>query len=227
MPRKCAVPGRRASVWFAGVCLMLGSSFGVERSGVVHAASPEEGQAGGLERTESVANSWQASAAVEDWPAVAQGIDAMAERARSEPETRYVRAVAALRLGNSERALAELQGLAEQLPELREQIAALEAECQLEHGPFEAAASYYAAQSSPSYWLRAAQAWQRAGRVKEALGRSSACFARARIERGRSARGRCERSSPSERGCCRWRAKSTVGWPWRRYSPAQTKRIDV
>src|SRR5512138_2983306 len=128
MPGKCLVPGRRARVWFAGVCLVLGSSFfGAEREGVVHAATPGEGRS--PEREAALANSWQAAAAVEDWPAVARNIDALAERARSEPEARYVRAVAALRLGQSERALAELQGLAERLPNLREQIAALEAEC--------------------------------------------------------------------------------------------------
>ena len=136
---------------------------------MVHAASPAGEDSERLDRSASVATSWQAAAAIEDWQGVAHGIDALTARARSGPETRYVRAVAALRLGHSERALELLQGLAEQLPELRDQIAALRAECQLEHGPFEAAASYYAAQSSPAYWLRAAQAWQRAGRTNEAL----------------------------------------------------------
>jgi soluble lytic murein transglycosylase len=169
MSGKCPVPGRRGSAWFAGVCLLFGSSFGPELAGVVQAASYAGGQSERLDPIASVAPSWQAAAVIEDWQGVAQGIDALTERARSEPEARYVRAVAALRLGQSERALELLQGLAEQLPELRGQIAALEAECQLEHGPFETAARYYAAQSSPSYWLRAAQAWQRAGRVQDAL----------------------------------------------------------
>lgn len=185
---KCAVPGRRASAWFAGVCLLFGS--GSELVGLVHAAShvPER-----LDPSASVVSSWQAAAVIEDWQGVAQGIDALTERARSEPEARYVRAVAALRLGQSERALGLLQGLAEQLPELREQIATLEAECQLEHGPFESAAQYYAAQSSPAYWLRAAQAWQRAGRVPEALREIervlNASPDRSRVIRARTLRG--------------------------------------
>ena len=198
MPGNCVVPGRRASLWFTGVCLVLGSTFlGAERCGVVRAASPVEDPSGALERGGSVANSWQAAAAVEDWPAVAESIDAMAERARSEPQARYVRAVAALRLGQSERALKELQGLAEQVPDLREQIAALEAECQLEHGPFEAAAHYYAAQSSPSYWLHAAQAWQRAGRLEEALGEVERVL-RARPDRARVIRARALRAELAE-----------------------------
>src|SRR4051794_10756555 len=111
MPGKAAVPGRRRSAWFAGVCLLLGSTFGSERAGVVHAASQAGGASEGLEGSGSGASSWQAAAAVEDWQGVAHGIDALTERARSEPEARYVRAVAALRLGQSERALELMQGL--------------------------------------------------------------------------------------------------------------------
>jgi soluble lytic murein transglycosylase len=177
---------------------LLGSTFGLERVGMVQAASHAGGPSERLEGSASVATSWQAAAAVEDWQGVAQGIDALTERARSEPETRYVRAVAALRLGQSERALGLLQGLAEQLPELRGQIAALEAECQLEHGPFEVAASYYAAQSSPSYWLRAAQAWQRAGRVQEAL-REIERVLEAGADRSRTIRARTLRGEIAER----------------------------
>lgn len=197
MPGQCGVPGRRASVWFAGVCLLLGSTFSnVGNGGVVHAASQDGGHEGRLER-EATGASWQAAAALEDWHQVAEGIDALAERSRSEPATRYVRAVAALRLGQSERALEALQGLAAQLPELREQIAALEAECQLEHGPFETAAGYYAAQSSPSQWLRAAQAWQRAGRVQEAL-REIERVLDARPDRIRQVRARTLRAEIAE-----------------------------
>lgn len=196
MPVKRAVSGRRKGVWFAGVCLLFGSFLGGERSGVVHAATEAEGPA--LESGVPNASSWQSAAAVEDWPEVARGIDALATRARSEPETRYVRAVAAVRLGQSERALAELQGLAEQLPELQEQIAALVAECQLEHGPFEAAAQYYAAQSSPVYWLRAAQAWQRAGRLEEALSEINRVLS-ARPDRTRMVRARSLRAELAER----------------------------
>ncbi|HKO94420.1 MAG TPA: lytic transglycosylase domain-containing protein, partial [Polyangiaceae bacterium] len=106
--------------------------------------------------------------------------------------------VAALRLGQGERALELLQGLGEQLPELRGQLAALEAECQLEHGPFEAAASYYAAQPSPAYWLRAAQAWQRAGREQEAL-REIERVLGANPDRSRLIRARTLRAEIAER----------------------------
>lgn len=204
MPGRCGVPGRRASVWFAGVCLLFGSCFISTGSvGVVHAASedsePREAQhEPSLTNGGAGASSWQAAAALEDWPRVAEGIDALAESSRTEPATRYVRAVAALRLGQTDRALEALRGLADQLPELREQIAALEAECQLEQGPFELAAGYYAAQSSPGQWLRAAQAWQRAGRVQEALHEIERVLD-ARPDRIRQTRARTLRAEIAER----------------------------
>jgi soluble lytic murein transglycosylase len=178
---------------------------------VVHAASPDGRPSEALEPTVPGRTSWQAAAALEDWQGVATGIDAMPERARSEPEARYVRAVAALRLGQSERALAALQGLAEQLPELHGQIAALEAECQLEHGPFEAAASYYAAQSSPSYWLRAAQAWQRAGRMQEALGQIERVLA-SRPDQPRTIRARALRAEIAEQAGLLSLAREEYRW---------------
>jgi soluble lytic murein transglycosylase len=209
MSGKCAVPRRRG--WFAGACLLFASCFGWERVGAVHAASPAGPPSERLEPGLPGANSWQAAAAIEDWQGVAQGIDALAAPARSEPEARYVRAVAALRLGQSERALELLQGLAEQLPELREQIAALEAECQLEHGPFEAAASYYAAQASPSYWLRAAQAWQRAGRDKEALSEIERVLG-ADPDNGRMTRARALRAEIAERAGLASLAREEYRW---------------
>jgi soluble lytic murein transglycosylase len=212
MPGKCGVPGRRASGWFAGVCLLFGLSFSSEEcAGVVHAASQDGTQSERLDSVRAAASSWHAAAAVEDWKGVAEGIDAMTERARGEPEARYVRAVAALRLGQSERALEALQGLAEQLPELRVQIAALEAECQLEHGPFEAAASYYSAQSSSSYWLSAAQAWQRAGRVKEALGEIERVLD-ARPDRIRTQQARALRAEIAERAGLLSLAREEYRW---------------
>ena len=178
---------------------------------MVHVANAAEHPAERLEPSVSVAGSWQAAAAVEDWQAVAQGIDAMTARVRSEPETRYVRAVAALRLGHSERALELLQGLGERLPELQGQIAALEAECQLEHGPFEAAARYYAAQASPSYWLRAAQAWQRAGREQEALHELERVL-EANPDRSRMIRARTLRAEIAERAGLSSLARDEYRW---------------
>jgi len=212
MPGKCGVPGRRASGWFAGVCLLLSFSFASEEcAGVVHAASQDAAPSERPDSARAGATSWQAAAAVEDWKGVAEGIDAMTESARREPEARYVRAVAALRLGQSERALEALQGLTEQLPELEGQIAALQAECQLEHGPFEAAASYYAAQSSSSYWLRAAQAWQRAGRVKEALGEIERVLD-ARPDRIRAQQARALRAEIAERAGLLSLAREEYRW---------------
>jgi soluble lytic murein transglycosylase len=211
MPGKCFVPARRACVVFASVCLLVASAFSAECVGAVHAESPAGGNAQALDSAMPLADSWQAAAAIEDWPAVAQRIDAMTERLRSEPETRYVRAVAALRLGQTEQALAALQGLAEQLPELRAQVAALEAECQSELGPFEAAASYFAAQSTPSSWLRAAKAWQRAGRVKEALAEIERVLG-TRLDRTRMIQARTLRAELAERAGMLSLAREEYRW---------------
>jgi tetratricopeptide (TPR) repeat protein len=91
------------------------------------------------------------------------------EPGRRDPAARYARAVAAARDGQRERALELLQGLAPRLPELGREIAALEAECQLEVGPFGVAAAYYASQPSSRSWLLAARAWGRAGNSSRAL----------------------------------------------------------
>jgi soluble lytic murein transglycosylase len=189
--------------------LLLASAFDADRVDVVRSASAAEGNAPALDG--AIADSWQAAAAIEDWPAVAERIDALTERARSEPEARYVRAVAALRLGQSEQALAALQGLAQQLPELREQIAALEAECQAEVGPFEAAASYFAAQSAPASWLRAAQAWQRAGRVEQALAELERVLG-SRLDRTRMIQARSLRAELAERAGMLALAREDYRW---------------
>ncbi len=112
---------------------------------------------------------WRRAAAGDDWASLARAIDRLPAGARSAPGVRYARAVAATRLGDGARALPLLAGLAEQLPALRAEIEELTASCQLELGPFEAAAEYYAAQDAPWAWLKSALGWQRAQRLPEAI----------------------------------------------------------
>jgi soluble lytic murein transglycosylase len=111
---------------------------------------------------------WRSAARVNDWPSTARRIDALPEEERAEPGVRYARALAAARLADCHRALAALDGLAARLPLLFREIAEMTARCQLEVGPFEAAASYFTNQGSPQAWLEAARAWERAGQLERA-----------------------------------------------------------
>lgn len=127
--------------------------------------------------------SWRAAARAGDWTRVAARIDALPLEERSEPGTRYVRALAASRLGDCGVALVALEGLSEQLPALGEEIAKLTARCQLEVGPYEAAAAYYAEQSSPEALLMAARGWKRAGQLERAHQLLDAALAKAGSQR--------------------------------------------
>jgi peptidoglycan lytic transglycosylase len=156
---------------YAGSCAPVGVNAGVPASG-----AREELLPGGAHAPAS----WRAAARASDWPRVAERIDALPPRARAEPGTRYVRALAATRLGQCELALVELADLDQQLPALAQEVAMLTARCQLDVGPYDAAAYYYAEQGSPEDLLEAARAWQRAGRparaqelVEKALTRGS------------------------------------------------------
>ncbi|HEU4581114.1 MAG TPA: transglycosylase SLT domain-containing protein [Polyangiaceae bacterium] len=115
------------------------------------------------------AQPWREAAGTEDWRRLARVIDRLPEPEQRQPGTRYARAVAALQLGDAEGALRRLQGLESELPELGEQIAASRAAAQLEVGPFEVAARYYARRSSPADWLSSARAWRKARQWSPAL----------------------------------------------------------
>jgi soluble lytic murein transglycosylase len=112
---------------------------------------------------------WRAAAQASDWDAVATKIDALRELDRADPGTRYVRALAARRLGDCERALSELDGLAEVLPLLEVEIDAIRSECQLSVGPFDATTSDLMNRVSFEGRLEAARNWARAGERERAL----------------------------------------------------------
>ena len=111
---------------------------------------------------------WRAAAQSSDWEEVAHRIDGLPEADRAEPGTRYVRALAARRLGDCERALSTLDGLAEALPLLEAEIDTMRAECQLSVGPFDATASELMNQVSLEGRLEAARRWSRAGELEHA-----------------------------------------------------------
>ena len=117
------------------------------------------------ERTREV---WRAAAQASEWEEVARRIDGLPEADRAEPGTRYVRALAARRLGDCELALSTLDGLAEALPLLEAEIDTMRAECQLSVGPFDATASELMNQVSLEGRLEAARRWSRAGELDHA-----------------------------------------------------------
>jgi soluble lytic murein transglycosylase len=111
---------------------------------------------------------WRAAAQASDWEEVASKIDALPELERSEPGTRYVRALAARRLNDCPRALSALDGLAEALPLLEAEIDAIRAECQLSVGPFDAIAGESMDSVSLEGRLEAARTWVQAGQLEQA-----------------------------------------------------------
>lgn len=129
---------------------------------------------------------WRAAAESGDWEGVAGAIDALGPLRRADPKTRYVRALAALRLGDFSTALAALEGLDAALPALEAEIASARARCQLEIGPFAAAAAYYEQLGSDAGRLEAARAWRRAGQPDRAA-RLAGMLLQARSPRPRNA----------------------------------------
>lgn len=153
------------------------------------------------EVVEAPPRSWLDAARASDWPEVAERIDGLPLAQRSAPRMRYVRALAAARLGDCARALVALEGTSEQLPALAEEIARLTARCQLEVGPYELAAAYYAEKSSPEALLAAARGWQRAGqleRARELLERALKRAGKRRSQRDTAAAARALRADIAE-----------------------------
>lgn len=111
---------------------------------------------------------WRAAAVRSDWEQVAVLIDALPDALKAQPTSRFARAEAAARLGDCVTVLDALVGVEVALPLLAPDVARMRAECQLELGPFDAAAKYHAALGTASADLRAARAWLRAGRPDHA-----------------------------------------------------------
>ncbi|MEO8182337.1 MAG: hypothetical protein ABI895_26170 [Deltaproteobacteria bacterium] len=151
-------------------------------------------------------------APLDDWQRAAQRLDVLPEAARRDPVGIYARAVAAARRGQRERALELLNGLAERLPALSQEIAALEAECQIEIGPFGTAAEYYASQPSCRAWLQAARAWLRAGNPSRALGEIERVLESPKSSRGLVVQARALRAEIAERAGLLTLARRDYRW---------------
>jgi soluble lytic murein transglycosylase len=151
--------------WLSGflACAALGSCSGPLSPARVESASSAHAVSAPKERAVV-----SAAAQASDWEEVALKIDALPELERSEPGTRYVRALAARRLNDCPRALSALDGLAEALPLLEAEIDAMRAECQLALGPFDASANESLNGVSFEGRLEAARTWAQAGQLERA-----------------------------------------------------------
>ena len=106
---------------------------------------------------------WVEAARMEQWAEAARLIDALDEPRSAA--ARYVRARAALVLGDHERAARWLADLESELPLLAKEIAEHRAVAQLEVGPFLAAADHFKKIQTLDAQTRAALAYERAGQV--------------------------------------------------------------
>jgi hypothetical protein len=164
---------------------------------------------------------WRSAAQASNWEAVALKIDALPQLDQAEPGTRYVRALAASRLSDCERALRALDGLAEALPLLKAEIDALRAECQLTVGPVDATTGGPMHQVSLEGRLDAAVSWERAGQLERAqalvegvvleTSDSEASVAIARSTTSTCGHERCAPAWRSGSDSWTWRAATTCG----------------
>ncbi|MCU0691239.1 MAG: hypothetical protein MUF54_07555, partial [Polyangiaceae bacterium] len=104
---------------------------------------------------------------MEQWDKAAHQIDALPVAEQSRAEVRYVRARAAIALGDHAKALVVLDKLEKRLPLLREDIALRRAEAHLHAGSPEAAAQIFEANPSMRTLIKAALAWERAGQLQQ------------------------------------------------------------
>ena len=130
-------------------------------------ADPVASSASGLSRG---ASSWVGAVRLERWRDAARLIDGLDAKQQAEPGLRYVRARAAIAMGEHARAVHLLDGLAQKLPTLAADIARYRAEAQLEAGPYVEAAKYFASRSTVSAITKAALAYERAGKLARARG---------------------------------------------------------
>jgi soluble lytic murein transglycosylase len=111
---------------------------------------------------------WVDAVRVERWGDAARLIDALAADQQRAPDVRYVRARAALAVGDAARAVQLLEGLENELPLLASDVRAFRAEAQLEAGPHAAAALYFSQARETEGLIKAARAFERAGELGKA-----------------------------------------------------------
>ncbi len=109
---------------------------------------------------------WSEAVRHHRWRDAARLLDELSEKERARFEVKFVRARVAVELGDFPRAVKLTDGLV--ISQLSEEIAELRAKAQLEAGPFEPAARFYAKSTDPERLTRAAIGFERAKLLKEA-----------------------------------------------------------
>ncbi|MBN2197312.1 MAG: transglycosylase SLT domain-containing protein [Polyangiaceae bacterium] len=112
--------------------------------------------------------SWVAAVRDFDWQTAARVLDALPDGERAAPEVRYVRARAAIELGDPARAATLLVDLESALPLLRREVAEQRGRAWLAAGQAEEAAAYFATKSDASSLLGLALALERRGQFARA-----------------------------------------------------------
>lgn len=128
---------------------------------------------------------WIDAVRLERWADAAARIDALPEVERGRPEVRYVRARAALALGDAAKAASLLHRLDAELPLLAADITRWRAEAALEAGPHAEAAAHFARSKDPRDLARAAEAYLRAGDFTQAIGAAGRAVAAAQRSKRR------------------------------------------
>lgn len=124
-----------------------------------------------------------------DWLTAARIIDQSPEAVRKTSAARFARAHAAAQLGDFAVCVERLEGLEADLPVLAGEIAEARAHCQLEVGPFEAAAKYFGTKDTSRDLIRSAMAFERAKQPEKAKAAVAAVIKR-EISRRAQSRGR-------------------------------------
>lgn len=127
------------------------------------------------------------------WGEAARLVDAQPVEERNRPEMRYLRARLAAETKDNARVVSELDGLETPLPLLADAIARRRAKAELEVGPYDKAAEYFAARAGSEAQLDASRAYERAGNAGAATTACDKVIAEADRTRRREAEGRARR----------------------------------
>jgi soluble lytic murein transglycosylase len=172
----------------------------------------DAGPSASLEDASLSATGWAETVRRQRWAEAAEQIDHLAPVEQKKPELLYARARVALAQGDAKLALSRLEGLEDGLPLLSADIQRARAEAQAIVGPYPEAAAYFAARSNPDAWLKAAQAFERAGEPLRARGQCDRLLASEHRTRLEEAVGRMIRSRLYEAVGDRVSAATDVRW---------------
>ena len=127
------------------------------------------------------------------WAEAAQLVDQQPATERSRPELRYLRARLAAETKDHARVVSELDGLEAPLPLFADSIAKRRAKAELEVGPYDKAAEYFAAHAGSEMQLDASRAYEKALNATAATTACDRTIAESDRTRAREAEARARR----------------------------------